>query len=366
MFVVEGAYYKNRHLFSDVNHQSIEEAGIKECYRRMYLFIDKEEYDQFKNVQTGKLLLINYSMAYQHHSMYINNGNLLRFNNNIYTFNVEFITGFKDYLNAICSLETAFSSDAYNDLDNKRYVAENQLLFENLRSINNSFVKENLIDFEISSSTVIPDPKYYTPNHQFIAENEPPDALNTVQTQLVYRFEELKDDKTIIRVLPFNQWETFVKRKIQELRNIDYEVFENEKRVLTEQGDNLIENLFYFTSETMMEGIIFAYDSNVGDAMIHKSNMVTPRMSFYKHRFQEQVINSINQTKDLIKLHMNNLEKEYGNVLFFYSPFSHGDQFSIKFRDYTPDNQPSLTNSDNVDKINSLGVATDIFIDGSC
>ena len=258
-------------------------------------------------------------------------------------------------------LETAYSSDSYNNLDTRRYIPENQLIFENNASMNSAFLKEVLIDNEIQSNTVIPEPKYYTPAHQFLDNNELPDALNMTQTTITYRLEELKDSKTSIRILPFNQWESFKQRKLAEIKNINRndteEFYKNQEQV----DSSILEDLFSYTSETMLEGLIFSYDSTTKEAYVNKSDVVKPTMSFYKHRFKEQVVNSILQTKDMIKRHMEYMENQYGSILFFYSPFTHGDQFKIKFRDYNPDNQPVLTKSENVDKMYSIDTTFNSF-----
>lgn len=361
MFVHQQAHFKHKAFFLD-NDDMLSTANIVDRYRHMYIFIDKNEYDQFKNVQSGKMLLLNCSLSKESSSQYVKYGNLLRFCINLYTFNVEFITSFKDYRNAICMLETAYSSDSYNDLDSRRYVPENQLIFENKSSLNSSFLKEILIDNEIQSNTIIPEPKYYTPKHQFLDIGEIPDALNMTQTTITYRLEELKDNKTSIRILPFNQWETFKQRKLNELKHLDFtnseEFYKHQEQI---DSVGLLEDLFSYTAETMLEGLIFSYDSTTKEAYVNKSDVVKPTMSFYKHRFQEQVINSILQTKDMIKRHMEYIENQYGSILFFYSPFTHGDQFRIKFRDYNPDNQPVLTKSENVDKIYSLDTTFNSF-----
>ena len=168
MIVHKHVKYKNRNLFLD-GDDFINEANIKDRYRKVFVFIDKDELNQFKNVKTGKMMLINMSVCYMHSTFYSNYGNYLKFCINMYIFNIDFINGYNDKLNAICSLESAYSNSATNDLDKKRYIPEESNMYKFFPDLNGkSVTKEILLDFEYNSNNVIPDPRYYTAEHQFL------------------------------------------------------------------------------------------------------------------------------------------------------------------------------------------------------
>ena len=348
MIVHKHVKYKNRNLFLD-GDDFINEANIKDRYRKVFVFIDKDELNQFKNVKTGKMMLINMSVCYMHSTFYSNYGNYLKFCINMYIFNIDFINGYNDKLNAICSLESAYSNSATNDLDKKRYIPEESNMYKFFPDLNGkSVTKEILLDFEYNSNNVIPDPRYYTAEHQFLVEGEEPTPLNNTYNILSYRMEELLEKGySQYVVYPFNQWATFKEQKLRELKKSDIEL-SNE---YAKNSDLLINSLFSYNSENLIEGLIFSYDSCAGSVNIHKMEKIRPTISFSKYRFPEQIINAIEIEKKNLENSVKIMEEVHGNLLLFYCPFAHGDKLSVKFRDYNIDNQPKIADSEHIDKL---------------
>lgn len=352
MFVMEHAIYQNASYFND-NEALMKKVGIVDHYRKIFLFINKQEYLTTKNVSSGKMFLINFSLSKTNSSGFSSNGEFLRFMINMYSFNIEFISGFNQIDYSTCQLLEAFSNDAYYDLNRKIYTPENQILYDNKNSINNHFLKEALIDMEYNSYDVIPEPIYYTSNQQFVKTGEPPEILNSIVYTLVYQFKQLKDDKTAISVLDISQFQSFKESKLMELKRSElaYSFPENQLPIIDIK--QIISDLFYYNAETLLEGLVFSYDSCVGDVAIHKPNWAVT-MSFASHRPEHQQAEHIFEMKRRIKNAMNLIEKEHGNVLMFYCPFAHGDNLSLHFRDYKKDNQPISLSSEEVDKMYSL------------
>lgn len=351
MFVKQHATYKNRAFLLD-NQESLEIAKIKEYYRKAFFFVDKNTFKiNDGTIKTGKLFLMNCSMSYVNQSSTYNYGDFLRFVINMYTFNVEFVNGTNDFNNAICTLMEGYSNDGFSDLNTKKYFSDTQIIYDNIISNNNSDFKQSLIDMEYHSYDVMPEPKYYTSNHQFIETGEEPMMLNTVYQSFVYLFNELKDNSTSIVVLPYDQYQTFKNEKLKKLRaiRIDDELYQKQSNI---DLSPIIEDLFYYNADIVLEGLIFSYDTNIGDVVISHDKRIPVTMSFSKHRFDEQKVDHILNMKDRIRNTMKMLEKEHGNILLFFSPYSYGDMLQTYFRDYNKNNQPEISNQ--VDKMYSL------------
>lgn len=347
MIVHKHVKYKNRGLFLD-NEDFINEANIKDRYRKVFVFIDQNELNQFKNVKTGKMMLINMSVNYNTSTNFSNFGNYLKFCINMYIFDIDFINGYHDKLNAMCFLDSAFSNTATNDMDRKQYIPEESNMYKYFPSLSNNATKEILLDFEYHSNNVIPDPRYYTAEQQFLAEGEEPTPLNNNYNRMSYRMEELLDKGYSQYVIyPFNQWATFKEQKLRELRQSDIDIANN----YAKNGDLLINSLFSYNSENLIEGLIFSYDTCAGKVNIHKMDKIQPTISFSKYRFPEQIVDAIEIERKNLENTVKVMEEVHGNILLFYCPFAHGDKLSVKFRDYNIDNQPKITDSDHVDKV---------------
>lgn len=347
MIVHQHVKYKNRNLFLD-SENLIDDTNIKDRYRKIFVFIDQNELNQFKNVKTGKMMLINMSVCYNTTTYFANYGNYLKFCINMYIFNIDFINGYHDKLNAICSLDSAFSNSATNDLDRKQYIPDESNMYKYIPDIGKSMTKEFLLDFEYHSNNVIPDPRYYTPEHQFLAEGEEPTPLNNNYNLLTYRMEELLDKGHSQYVIyPFNQWASFKEQKLRELRKSEIELSQE----YAKNSDLLINSLFSYNSENLIEGLIFSYDSCAGKVNVHKMDKVQPTISFSKFRFPEQIIDAIEIERKNLENSVKVMEEVHGNLLLFYCPFAHGDKLTVKFRDYNVDNQPKVADSDKIDKI---------------
>lgn len=352
MFVMQQAIWQNSSFLSD-NETLMKKAGILDHYRKIFIFIDKQEYLINKNVASGKMFLINFSLSKTNNTGFSNNGEFLRFMINMYSFNIEFVAGFNKMDLSVCQLLEAFSNDAYYDLNRNIYTPQNQILYDNKNSINNQFLKEALIDMEYNSYDVIPEPIYYSSNQQFLKTGEPPEILNSIVYTLSYQFKQLKDQKTSISLLDISKFQSFRETKLMELKRAELSYAFPETDLPIIDIKQIISDLFYYNAETLLEGLVFSYDSCVGDVAIHKPNWAVT-MSFSKQRPEKQQIEHIFEMKRRIKNAMNLVEKEHGNVLMFYCPFAHGDNFSIHFRDYNKDNQPIALSSEEVDKMYSL------------
>lgn len=349
-FVRQQASYVSREHLAD-GMEILKSSGIIEHYRKLFLFIDKREFINTKNVTNGKAFLINFSLNKKKSNSFTNNANLLHYVINMYSFNVEFILGWKNRDQALCTLLEAYSNDAYYDLDRKLYYPENQILYDNYNTINSQFLKESLIDMEYNSYDVIPEPIYYTSIHQFNKTREVPELLNSFAASFIYRLKELKDENTTITVLDINNFQSFVENKKFQLKRA--EMLNSNINLPVVDIKQIVSDLFYYNAETLLEGLVFSYDTLIGDVAVHNPKWKVT-MSFSNSRPEEQKINHIFEMKNRIKSAMELIEKEHGNVLMFYCPWAHGDNFNIHFRDYKKDSQPVTISSDNIDKMYSL------------
>ena len=359
-FVLNQSIYHNK-KFSTDKESILKNSDIIDYYRKIFIFIDKNNYLQNKYISIAKIFQINCSVSKTNSNPFSRNGDFIKFNINMYSFDTE-IRDLKQPLldDSLCVLKEAYSNDSYYDSTRDIYSTENQLLYDNNKSINNPFLKESFIDMEYNSFDVIPEPIYYTSNHQFMDTGECPEPLNSIYAPLIYRFKELRDNKTIISCLDIEKYLSFKEEKIRKLRKADMFTYENHIDI-----SSIISDLFYHNAETLLEGLVFSYDSLIGEVNIHNVKRWPVTMGFSTYKPEKIQFSHIMDMKNIIKNQMKVLEKDHGNLLFLYCPFSHGDRFDLHFRDYEKTNQPiSCLSSDDVDKNYSLNtIINDCILD---
>lgn len=321
------------------NEKRIDEAGIFACAREIYVFVDENILKSMGDVPVGKAVIINYSMSksegildrcdYRHPSNHI-----MLFN--MYWFDVDFVKGVRKVKEAIFTLTGAFSSSTTNiwcTPEPTAYSIGNSLY--NSSVTNDNEVMDYFEDVEINNN-LIPEPLYYNIEHMDkLTRNYC--ALNSNTSLYVYSGDQLIDNRTMISVLDMNKWDTFNTTKMMELNNIR----ENDD-IHSLDSTEITDNLFTASSNSLISGLIYGYDTLTGKVDIVYDKDIPVHVPFFKYQVPKKVENEIKTIQNNILEIGKMVEGEFGNVQILYSPGRAGDRLKTNFRDYNPDNQPSL------------------------
>lgn len=328
------------------SNAGLEDPSIVDAYREIYFFVDKEELDTFGDVKSGRAILVNHTVTKtnvldrcDYKSV---NNNLVIFN--MYTFDVTFENGIRDYASAQFILQNAFSSSTVNiwdALEPGYYRTGNSYYTSQI--VNNDELGNYFEDSE-SMNVLIPEPQYYTINHMDIMTNDF-HALNSIRTLYIYSGMQLVDKRTKLHVYDKALWTTMYNKNLEEMNRYrnkeDYS-----KMDITEVSDSL----FYDTANSMITGLMYSYDSLKKLVQIAYSPGLLVNVPFHNYQNRNKVRNEILSIKNGLLNLCGNIEKNFGNFTLYYYPSKMGDKVQMNFLDYLPENQPIYKNLVSVDK----------------
>ena len=304
---------------------SLRGSGIKECRREFLLFIDRAQYEKeqigaFSPLESkiGLAFQINLSIADGRGSFSFlgrgSNSSYIRMN--VYAYDVHFEGGFKNPDLAYFTLRSAFGSEIYRDYNEHYEKSSDVSLFNKLYGS----ASLDLYNQFFSGAPIIVLPEYYTEDHMAFELNDFYSVIDYGESVL-YTGSQLIDPHTKIKYMDVSAWGSVE----HTLRSIFDKVRENET------VENSIGGLFTAVAPTMITGTTFQYDTELGSGMKGGS------IPFQSYRDPKQVINDLSFVNNMIKIECEALEKTYGSIRVFYTPFLHGDTMRIHVKD-----QPNL------------------------
>ena len=329
--------------------QAILDSNIIDCYRQIYIFVDKNELDTYGDVKTAKAILLNHSMTKTNtldRCDFRNSNNTILLLN-MYGFDVIFENGIRDMNAAQFLLTNAHSSSTTNvwDLEPRAMRLGNSTYTQN--AMNDDNIANFFEDVEYNNC-LIPEPLYYSINHMDRITKDY-HALNAYRSIYCYRGSDLVDKRTRIRVYDKAKWITMYKEKLSELNEYRDEVYQNNMDI-TELSDGL----FTLSANSMISGLMYGYDSNDGFVKIAYDELLPVHVPFHQMQIKNKVESEIKMISNSLYDICKNIENVFGNIQVFISPGKCGDRTKMNFRDYLPNNQPVLIGSVNVDKDTSL------------
>ncbi|MGL4950076.1 MAG: hypothetical protein ACRC5M_06810 [Anaeroplasmataceae bacterium] len=317
----------------------LKDCRIRGCSRKIIFFIDRTEYEA-GTCHVGKAIQINLSMeeGTDMKSFGVMSPNSNTIKNAVYKYDVFFPYGPSSIDDASMILRDAYSTEEINDFDNRnQYRNDIGLYNKELSSDTYKMEAFNSVG-KLFRTSVIPLPKYYTEEQQTKEEGDAysiiwvDHALNYDAGDLIDPFTivEFHDIKTYDTMIPFLERE--IKEKSNESNNIN--------------SVNIISDLFIPTTECLLNGYTFIYDTQ--DGMNILSNKLTS-IPFAEFRIKENMIANLQGMKDLVESEAKYIEKKYGSIRMYYVPLMSGDKLSIKYKDYANENQPGF-NKTAIDK----------------
>lgn len=347
----------------------LEQSEILEAHRYIYLFFSPEDILNHQNNTNiphnkiyGKAIQINLAIAGSNEDIGIvpwmrctNGTNMYAC---MYTYDVLFDTDIANFVTAQFTLLNAMAVSSTNDYSLNKTLSNGASVYsKDLRD--KPDMKRLLSQKSMEMSPSVPPPQYYTPTHQNISEDEVY-CITSLETAIQFEGQELLDDYTrisVMNVLDIDTMEAKLRDKLYQVRAARNNPV---SKVKTYDSTSLSDELLFQEFESMQNGYTYIYDTNMGVNIIKTGKAFIP---FGKWQFQDKMVNDIERTLDIVKLHCRNIEREHGPVRMMFTPLYFGDKLDVVFKDYNPDNQPVLKNNVNIDNESKIKneIADEIF-----
>jgi hypothetical protein len=313
------------------------EYGIKEAKRKLMLFIDKNEYNM-GILTTGKAVLMNLVACQDTFDNgiinMINKGNSTTVKVNMYVFDVVFECGLENIRDAYFTLQNAYSTEITQDWSTMLHERPDIGIYNRDFSTSEA-IKEKITQDPFRCSCLIPLPIYYTALQQ---RHVTKDIFTIIWLDFIIHYSggELIDKLTTIEVYDLSTWDSMVpmlKQKIEEAQN------------LKNSSANLLNRWFIPATESIIHGYNFIYDTQDGSNITTVPGVTS--VPFSKYRDKSILVDDLQYIIDDITISCKKIEKEYGSIRLYFTPFLQGDRLHIYFKDYN--NTPKEFTSTSLD-----------------
>lgn len=325
----------------------LSQFNIEKCFRKIIYFVDKNEYD-LGICKTGKAIQINISATIGSNSDLNRSFGILHKNNSVikcsvYTYNVIFPNGVDDLMSSQMILNNAYSIDEINDYESN-LSSRTELTTYN-KCVSTTEGKMDILDslsyISFNGSNITP-PEYYTTEQQ-IAKEKDDYSIIYLTTIITYEGSELIDPYTSIEIYDLSTWDTMVPALVKNIQ----EKYINSRNIDDVDSVDLITNMFEISSEKIMNGFMFIYDSQMGVNVRTVKGITSVPMASY--RIKDHLIDDLRLMKDLFVAEAKCVEANKGSIRMYFSPLFSGDKLKIYFKDYEENNQPNY-NTSKIDK----------------
>lgn len=320
----------------------LDKSGIAKCSRKLIFFVDKTEY-LAGTCKFAKAIQINLcvetgtiSDSMKAFGLTTKNSSLLK--NSVYKYDVVFPFGCGDLRSAVLLLKDAYSVEEINEFDNR-------LAYKNDIGTYNKDVAQVDGNAELLESangynrTEIPLPIYYNNTQQYLNEGEN-FSIIWLNNSISYDAADLIDQYTVLEVHESKTYDSLLPVLMQELQ-----IKSSNKSDIN--NVNMISDCFVVTSETMLNGYSFIYDSQLGINV--KTIPGVTSVPYSGFRIKENLAANLSMLKDFVVAEAKLIESKYGNICLYYVPLMSGDKLKIKYLDYNENNQPDF-NHTKIDK----------------
>ena len=349
--------WNNSDKFLDDCSRQLKEANILEAHRFIYLFFSHDDLIRDKNnefsstdVIIGKAIQVN--MAISQGADNIEMSPMFRMNcqnstvmsMTMYFYDVVFHGSIRNVNDGLFSMTNAISTSTMNDYDSRMAMSNGQNFYsKDIRDDPNK--KRKLSNLLYYSAPNIPEPMYYSMMHM---ENEKDEiyCITSIDTSFSLNGYELIDDKTRISIMNMSSMDSMIpqlKNKMYDIRNMT-----NIKTSPIKMCDSteLSSLMLYNDVESMQNGYMYSYDSEIGRQLEKTSKSMIP---FGEYQFKDKMVQDLERMMDGVESYGRSLEREFGSVRIIYTPLYFGDKVDIYFKDYKPDNQPIIKTNTNID-----------------
>jgi hypothetical protein len=307
----------------------LDESGIKECKRSIYVFVKKDEYLN-GSAKVGRAILVNESLSdgrYTITKLKIPNSANIRIT--IYYFDVLF-NDIKDLRESVFTLTESFGSERVISYTDKKVIDYETSQYSTLVHVADDSTRDWI---QLRDATYIPPPKYYNETHMYHKEHDF-NSLFGYDTIMYFNMDELMDEFTTIKIFDIDFWDSMDSVIVE---SIDKQIMKNEYGV----GDVSIQLYTQFIQASINDAM-FIYDSELG------TNIKGGTIPFYKNQIKPAMINDIKNAKSIFEFTCKEIQDKYGSIRVHMKPTIFGDSFNIMCKEYEIDNQPfNIGHNDN-------------------
>lgn len=345
---------KSTLLLRDPN---LDQSGIIECKRFIYLFFDSNDIydDKVGNrnppgtVIIGKAIQVNMALVEGGRENidimpWVRGGNNSTYMViNMYTYDTRFDTSIRNINNAEFTLTNSIAASSTNDYDLKRCVTNGISLYS--KEFREDENKKSYLSESFSPS--IPEPLYYTTRQQE-AEMDDVYSIQALNTIVVHSGFELVDLWTQVAIMDKSVMDTMNFQLRDRMKEIKYmtnsgSTFHDINMYDTTQ---LSSEMLYGVLESLQSGYIYTYDTDLGRNISKTTKSMLP---FGKYRMKEEMTANLQRAIDTVEAHAKSLEQQHGHLRIMFTPYYGGDKIDVYFKDYAPNHQPVIKNTSTID-----------------
>lgn len=341
----------------DPDKQKLDDSGILEAHRFIYLFFNKNDIENDKNnniIQNsqinGKAIQINLSISKGGGNnidimpWIRGSNNSTYMTMNLYIYDTVFDTHIRNFRSAEFTLDTSLSSSTTNDYDIKRALSNGARLYS--RDLKNNSELTNIVNNSLfANSPYIPEPMYYTMKQM---ETETNDAycLTCLGNTVFHTGYELIDNNTRISIMDTSVMDSMnlsIRNKMYEISHMNKQ---SDFKVNMFDTNEFSTNMLFQDIESMQNGFIYMYDSDMGRNILKSNGSYIP---FSNYQITDKIEGDLQRTIDTVEQSAKLIEKKFGHIRIQYSPLYYGNKLDVYFKDYKPDNQPIIKENTSVD-----------------
>ncbi len=345
-----------------IRDMTLKDAGIRDCRRKIFVFIDKKHYDNERmgivdplKSHIGLAFQINLSIADGRQSLTNisfgskSNSSIIRMN--VYSYDVLFENGYSDFESAFFTIRSAYGSEIFRNYENVDFPERTSDIIIYNRLYQDSQSMNLMYDSFFSSSPYLIPPIYYTAEHMYQDYNHEFFTLFEDSTIFSSSLRSLVDDRTDISFLDMSQYDSIA----QSINGFYQDVTKDEPGLI---GEKITSNLFDCVAPSMVSDAVFIYDTESG------SNIKGGTVPFMNFRDKKSMANELQSLKDFIVATCKSVEDDHGSIRAFYSPSLCGDRIRIIGKD---DQSISMVKGMHIDRdytsTNALGDLLNNFND---
>lgn len=311
--------------------EALQGAAIKDCKKTFYMFIDINKYNQQKRgiytdeQSVGIAFQVNLSIADGRGAFsYLGKGaNTSYIRMNVYIHDVCFEEGYLNPKEALFTLRSAFGTEIFRDYNmikpEREEIASDVSIYNKL--YDNSY-KNVLSDLFSSVPNLVP-PEYYTPEHMFSVQHDFY-SIGDVGTYTIYGY-NLFDQYTELRYFDIKLWPDMYASLYRIYNDIEHGMYmDSNIDEIQDEIKSTIHNMFEVTVPTMINDVVFVYDSNEG------FNIIGGSVPFEQYRSKHKIIKDFKNLKNIVSEECKNIEEDIGHpIRVFYSPLIVGDKMKV-------------------------------------
>lgn len=312
---------------SSVQDMTLRDAGIRDCRRKIIIFIDKKNYDNERvgivdplKSRIGLAFQINLSITDGRQSLTNiafgskSNSSVIRMN--VYSYDVLFENNYSDFESAFLTIRSAYGSEIFRNYESSDYPERTSDIIIYNRLYQDSPSMNLMYDSFFSSSAYLVPPLYYTAEHMYEDYNHEFFTLFEDSSIFSSSLKSMVDTHTEISFLDMSQYDSIA----QSIQGFYQDITKDEPGLI---GEKMTSNLFDSVAPSMITDAVFIYDSESG------SNIKGGTVPFMNFRDKRSMAGELQSLKDFIIATCKTVEDEHGSIRAFYSPSLCGDRIRI-------------------------------------